>query len=93
MVSIDIGTTIDRLGNTSFTTMATTLNFFVQTHYDETDNEFGVIAWFDKCFKINTCTKSQFRFVKYGVFFESQQGSLTVLKATEMMTIRNPCFK
>jgi len=87
----NLDTSYARLGSSPFTTMASTLNFFVSSHYDETNNEFGIIAWFDKYFNPSTCRRSLFRLIDYGLFIRPKQGTLMIFKLAKVkhQTLRN----
>ena len=58
MVPMELGTTFARLGCSPFTTMGSTLNFYVNGHYDDADSGFGVISWFERFFNPTKCTMS-----------------------------------
>jgi len=86
----NLGTSYVRLGSSPFTTMASTLNFFVISHYDETDSGLGIIAWFDKYFNPSTCRRSLFRLIDYGLFIRPKQRTLMIFKPTK---VKHQTFK
>lgn len=86
-----MGTSYARLGNSPFTTMGTTLNFYVSPHCDETDSGFSPIAWFERFFNPSTCRQAVFRLVDFGLFIKPKQGTLLIFKTSTIkhQTIQN----
>jgi len=87
----NLGTSYARLGFSPFTTMASTLDFYVSPHFDETDSGYGVIAWFERFFNPSICRRSLFRYIDYGIFIKPKQGTITIFKPAEVkhQTIQN----
>jgi hypothetical protein len=83
IVPHSVGTCASRVGHTPFTTMGTSLNYFVQEHDDKKDTGHAVISWFEKDYQ-DGFQRSVFRFRDFGVFFRPRQGTMTLFDASKV---------
>jgi hypothetical protein len=83
VVPHSVGTCASWVGHILFTTMGTSLNYFVQEYDDIKDTGNAVISWFEKDYQ-EGYERSIFRFRDFGMYFKPQQGTMTLFEASKV---------